>query len=384
MNILQLDSFQEKCTGCNACHETCKYDAIVMTQNNEGFYYPTINIDKCVNCGECVSVCQVSHSVDVNNPLSILVAIAKDESVRMSGSSGGMMKIFADEIISLGGSVYGAAFDSNSKTVIHTSTAIVPVQKLLRSKYVQSDISNCYASVESDLISAKPVLFCGTPCQVIGLKLFLGREYENLYTVDFFCHGVPSPGIFSEMIHSAEIEHGQSICDIVFRDKERGWRNQVTSIYFDNGDSITEVSKNTPFYFFFLNNYSLRRSCYACKYYNSHFSDITLADYWAAKNDDDKGISLVLVNTSNGSQILEKVHDALKIIESPKLFDFSVYSHSHGYDTDKRLRFFRLHQKKGIEYVFGNWFGRENAKYKLVLGIKRQILRLIGRGERIE
>lgn len=379
MNVTLLESFKSKCTGCSACQEICPSQALSMKQDAEGFYYPALNSEKCVDCGKCMKVCQIVSAPTVSVAQSVHIVYAKDDTVRAGGSSGGVMVLLSQRFKEDDGIIYGAVFDSTSKSVVHSSSESVLLSQLARSKYVQSILGHTFKAIKKDLQNGNPVLFCGTPCQITGLKKYLAIEYKNLYTVDFFCHGVPSPGIFKDMLYDLELQHGQAVSDITFREKTFGWRAQHICIYFKNGKTLISKSMETPYYFFFLKNYMLRNSCYSCDLYNKHTADITLADCWSIKSDDDKGISQILINTEKGAELISTIDRSMNTISTQESIDYSKYKHQ--YRTDKREQFFRYYTKKGISYVFGRYYDRERLRYNVSFRIKKRILRLMGRGE---
>lgn len=192
---------KENCCGCYACYNVCPKQCITMKTDNEGFWYPDIDKDKCVNCNLCEKVCPIVNPVQRNESLKLSYAVQnKDDAVRLSSSSGGMFHLLAESIIKQDGVVYGAGFDKDFSVKHIRINKIEEIQLLQGSKYLQSDIGNIYKQVKKDLKENKQVLFTGTPCQVEGLKSFLGREENNLLTMDFICHGVPSPMIWGGVL----------------------------------------------------------------------------------------------------------------------------------------------------------------------------------------
>lgn len=351
-----------QCTGCGACAVSCPAGAIVMCADEEGFMCPNLSVEVCVGCGKCLNVCQAACELDSATPLSVSGVCASSSGKRAAGSSGGVMGILAERVLQSGGVVFGAAFDAEAKRVVHVSTDDVSLSRILRSKYVQSDAWPVYVRVKKALRSGIPVLFCGTPCQVAGLKRFLGKGQQNLLTVDFFCHGVPSPGFFTDYAELKECKKGCRLADMTFREKTHGWREQHMRWYYANGAFEEEPSLSDCYYFFFLGNYSLRKSCYECGLYEKHCSDITLADYWLidSSDDDDLGASLVLANTDAGACALAEI-DA-EVFEVPvKSFDIGIYR--HGYDTCKRAEFFSRYIAEGVEGVCGVYFNDEHRKW---------------------
>lgn len=277
--------------------------------------------------------------------------------------------MLADNVMKRGGLVFGAYFDKVTQSVIHSDSDRVGLPKLLRSKYVQSQIGDSYSRVEKSLAEGRMVLFCGTPCQIKGLYSFLRHDYENLITVDFVCHGVPSPLFFSEMLSEYKrMENAEAVNDVVFRDKENGWRNQTIRIQLDNGTVHSSVSGEHPYYQAFLLNLCLRKSCYRCLYSDNHQSDMTLADHWgiSSEEDDDKGFSLVSINTEIGRQIYSSV--ASQCCMKPIDFNRSIAklflnrTSNTEYSFKKRRRFFNCLTKDGYLKVVTTIIHRERMR----------------------
>lgn len=227
-----------------------------------------------------------------------------EDSIREKSSSGGVFYYAAKWILSKQGVVFGAAFDRDIMELKHFSTDDISLENLMRSKYVQSFIGDVFRKVKTELDNNRIVLFCGTPCQIAGLQLCLG-VYENLYTIDFSCLGVPSPGYFDEMIRS---EAGnKNVVDVTFREKDLGWREKQLKIYFEDGTMFCEDQYTNLYYYFFFNNVLLRKSCYSCEMPNRRNFDITVMDYWAIQSDDNKGVSACVINTSKGQELFDNI-----------------------------------------------------------------------------
>lgn len=359
--VKDIEGIEYLCTGCGACISVCPTGALKMDRDAEGFDQPAVDEEKCIACGACVERCQVDNAPSVNEPIRVAGCYASDPAVRAAGSSGGIFGLLADTVLRQGGVVFGAVYDAATRSVVHKSTEEVDLARILRSKYAQSDAHRCYRDVRAMLKSGRRVLFCGTPCQVAGLSLYLGGMREGLLTVDFFCHGVPSPGMFSDYVRLKEAGRGTLVSDVTFREKEHGWREQHMRWYYADGTSEEEASLDNCQYFFFLHNYSLRKSCYGCDLYRRHASDVTLADYWLIdeESDDDLGTSLVLANTQKGEAALGSLKGT--VVEVPvKGFDISVYR--HGYATSKREELFSVLTGAGVEAACGDYYEKERAK----------------------
>ena len=376
MRFDSIAEFPQKCSGCMACYNACPKDAIVMVEQDDGFLYPRIADDTCINCGLCGRVCTISDPHQKVNAIHTISAKAKDENVRMRGSSGGVFECIARRVIDNGGVVYGAAYDKENYRVAHFSSDDVSLSELLKSKYSQSYIGYTYSKVADSLRNGKTVLFVGTPCQVRGLKNYLSREkvVGNLILVDFMCHGVPSPGILQKTILQIEQQRGAKVTNVSFREKDDGWRSQVIKFYFEDGKIEKFTSAYYYYYYYFLNNYTLRDSCYSCEEYSSHTSDLTLADFWnvSAEEDDDKGISLVLVNTELGKAVLSEAEDFLYTKEIA-LPNTEIYSHKK-YDYKLKQKFMSVYRRGGIHEIQGTFYRKQVKKNKC----KRRIRCFLG------
>lgn len=305
------------CCGCWACVQRCPKQCISMREDEEGFLYPKIDISLCINCGLCEKVCPVLNLGISLSPLKVYVAKSLDEQMRKDSSSGGIFTLLAESIISRGGVVFGARFNENWDVIHDYTETIQGLADFRGSKYLQSQIGNTFSKVEQFLKQGRCVLFSGTPCQVAGLKRFLRIPYDNLFLVDFICHGVPSPRIWKQYLSEAmmsildkKVSDGKTqIEKISFRDKSMGWKRFSFSLVFSClGKSylIKEPSDKNEYLKGFLANLYLRPSCYHCETKGwSSGSDITIADAWGINSympdfDDDKGCSLVSILSPNG------------------------------------------------------------------------------------
>ena len=326
---------KKDCCGCQACLQCCPEKAISFIDDYEGFSYPEVNMDTCINCNLCETVCPILNQLDERQPQKVYASINKDENIRIKSSSGGLFSLLAEKILDDGGVVFGARFDDNWN-VIHDFIEDKDKLYLFQgSKYVQSYIGNAFIQAKSFLNVGRKVLFSGTPCQIRGLKLFLKNDFDNLFTIDVICHGVPSPLVWKRYLDEKLIKKRSSnnytIQNILFRDKRSGWDQFSFTIYGNNKKHdttlYTSILWNDPYMRGFLQNLYLRPSCYACtsKSFKSG-SDISLADYWGIQNvipkfNDNKGVSLILILSKKGEilfsdinadSIETKYHDALK------------------------------------------------------------------------
>lgn len=306
-----LDKYN--CCGCSACASVCPEQCITMNEDNQGFLYPEVDINTCVNCGLCEKICNELHPFEERKPQQVLAAINKNEHIRLRSSSGGIFHILAEKTIREGGVVFGARFDENWQVLIDYAEDLKSIEAFMGSKYVQARVGNAYIDVKRFLAEGREVLFSGTPCQVAGLHKFLRKPYDNLVTVDFICHGTPSPKVWRMYLDSV-IKNIQGISRIEFRNKANGWKNFCFSLRYNKEDdtvSMLSPSHENHYMKAFLQDIILRPSCYDCKAKGcSSQSDITIADFWGINTifpdmDDDKGTGLVFINTDKGNAALD-------------------------------------------------------------------------------
>lgn len=316
---------KNECCGCGACLNVCPKGAIHMQKDECGFLYPVTDAEKCIDCGLCKSVCAFQNGYKINGNLENLLVYAaknKSENTVATSSSGGVFSALAEYVISLNGSVYGAAFDDNFNLQHSRACSIEQLQKIKGSKYIQSNVGQIYKSVKKDLENNLDVLFCSTGCQVQGLREYLKKDYKNLILVDIVCHGVPSPMAFSDYIHYMENKRNDKITKINFRAKKIYGETQDVLINFKSGKEYSEYPDVDIFKKLFGKNLLLRPSCFECRYANTHrCGDITLGDFWGIeksvpKFDNSKGTSLVIVNSSKGKAVFDKIQKNLSIVQS--------------------------------------------------------------------
>lgn len=347
---------KKNCCGCSACASVCPRHCITMVEDSEGFLYPQVDEEACVNCGLCEKVCNELNPYDTREPLQVLAAINKDDEVRQKSSSGGIFHLLAEKTIREGGVVFGARFDENWQVVIDYAEDMAGVEAFMGSKYVQARMENAYVDAKRFLNEGRKVLFSGTPCQVAGLHKFLRKPYDNLLSVDLICHGVPSPKVWRAYLEEV-VKQGQSISCVEFRNKEKGWKKFSFFLSYNGvGKTVSMLSPFTENHYMkaFLSDIILRPSCYECKARGcSSQSDITIADFWGIETllpemDDDKGTSLVLVNTNAGKNAVDvtKVTMSSSTYECVKRFNpaccYSPKVHP------KRKMFFMNFGKKGL------------------------------------
>ena len=309
---------KEECTGCGACVDCCPKGCISLCPDQNGFVLPVVDKNQCINCKLCEKVCPDFKVSEIGNQIrNCQYAINPDRAVTDHSTSGGVFYELAKHVIEDGGVVFGAAWTEKYQLRHICATTLDELKPLMGSKYVQSDCTGVYSSVKNYLKEGKRVLFVGTPCQVAGLKKFIGQGNENLLLVDILCHGVPSQKLFDQWVDEEEAKNGK-IVFLKFRDKKKyGWQHCLTYVTEKNGRIIRHdvLPAFNPYYHLFMTGYTLRDSCYACRYAcEERVGDITLGDYWgAAANkainylDMKNGVSLVLCNTEKGTQAVHNL-----------------------------------------------------------------------------
>lgn len=303
---------KKNCCGCSACVQVCPKQCISLSEDKEGFLYPHVDSNACINCGLCEKVCPILHQDEPRQPLKVYAAKNKDEEIRRTSSSGGIFTLLAERIIQKGGVVFGARFDEQWEVEHDYTETRERLASFRGSKYTQSRMRDNFKKAKQFLTQGRPVLFTGTPCQIAGLKKYLRKDYEHLFTIDILCHGVPSPGVWRTYLKET-IGH-ESIKQVNFRDKCTGWENYSVSITYTSGNAYRTLYSQNMFMKGFLTDLYLRPSCYQCPAKaGKSGSDLTIADFWAIpqvhpKLDDDKGFNLVLVNSEKGKSLYAEIN----------------------------------------------------------------------------
>ena len=288
---------KRQCCGCTACVQKCPKHCIFLYEDGEGFLYPKIDINNCIDCGLCEKVCPFQDCDKSLLPLEVWAVKNRNEPDRMHSSSGGVFIALAREVLALDGVVFGAVFDENYEVKMAYSETLEGVRPMMGSKYLQARMETAYVDAERFLKQGRHVLFSGAPCQIAGLHKYLRKDYPNLLSVDFLCHGVPSPGVWRRYLK-------ETMSDLQSARRAVAGKNTVL---------LSDIHNENPFMRGFLFDIYLRPSCYRCKCKNgvSH-SDLTIADFWGIDElipdfDDDKGVGMVLINTEKGKHIFERL-----------------------------------------------------------------------------
>lgn len=329
------------CTGCLACVNACNQCALTVIKNNEGFYRPQLNAEKCVKCGLCERSCPIITPVNrqKESDLKIYAAWHKDEAIRAKSTSGGAFSAFASVVLNKGGVVFGASY-SDGLQIKHIEVCDeAGLDKLRLSKYAQSYVGDTYQQVKKRLAEGRLVMFVGTPCQVAGIKNYLHRDYDNLILVDFICHGVPSIDVLQAYKNWLEKKYG-TINHINFRDKRKGWCDALRVIKTKDGKEKVMRGTDDNYWVGFSINNDFQESCYNCVVQGfPRCSDITIADFWGLgkratfghKKEIEKGVSMIAVNNMKAMPLIKEASVNLyleeRIVEEAIKGDKSASSH---------------------------------------------------------
>lgn len=370
------------CCGCTACASICNHDAICMQVDEMGFKYPVVDVDKCVECGLCETVCAFHEHYDVTSnfqePFVYAVRHKNYDEIKTS-RSGAMFTALSDFIFEKDGIVYGVGYADHFRVIHKRITNREDCKELKGSKYVQSDLEGIFRAVKKDLIAGYEVLFSGTPCQTAGLRSFLGKKnWENLYLCDIVCHGVPSPKVWEDYLNYWETKENSPIVVVNFRDKEKGWTAHFESFMFQNGKKKIVHTFTDLFYKHLI----LRPSCSVCKYTNTKRpSDITVADFWGWEkavpgfNADDMGCSLVFVNTPKGEQLFQQVIPDIQVIQTSLEYCMQPNLKYPSAFSPQYERFWQDYQRKGFDFITKR-YGDQGIRHK-ISQCKKKIKRII-------
>lgn len=340
-NIYLEKKSKETCNGCGICIIGCPVNAIYMKEDEEGFFYPEIDENKCIRCDNCKKIC--SNYNDFNNQEDAYMVINKNREILKKSASGGMFYILAKYVIDKMGVVFGVEYSEDLNVKHNYYETLDECKKFQGSKYVRSEIGDSYQNVEKFLKDNRWVLFTGTPCQCNALRTYLNKDYPQLITCEIICHANPSQKVFKKYVKNLEENYNKKVIDIKFRDKDTGWKNATPVIYFEDGSKIEEKT----FYLAFVNELFNRPSCHKCVFSNTdRGSDFTIGDFWGIEKvlpnieDDNSGISLITVNTNKAKKIFNDVVHDLKIIKVNKEEAFK-YNHHYNIAMHKnRKKFF--------------------------------------------
>ena len=348
---------KENCCGCTACLNICPVNCVEMQLDSEGFRYPIVDKNKCINCHKCEMVCPVINQPAEGIKPTAFLARTKDMDLLQKCTSGGVFTEIARRTVKNGGVAYGVVYDDDFTVCHRRVTDDVGIDRLPGSKYVQSDVGTVFAQVKEDVKAGQQVVFCGTPCQVAGLKNFLGKSYDGLLLVDLVCHGVPSPKLWKEYIRYIEEKNGK-LQNANFRSKRLGYHVSVMEEQFENGKTQIGSARTNLMSKCFFENAADRPICYVCPFKTvSRCSDLTIFDGWHASDyipslqDDDKGYTIILAQSEKGKNYIENSgYFKLFEIETDRAIELDGRMATNSVKRPAcRDKFYDLLEQKGIE-----------------------------------
>ena len=353
----------KRCSGCRACSQSCGVKAISFHEDSEGFMQPVVDETLCVECGKCLQACPVNTVTVFDYPKTGYAAKAKDLEDLRKGSSGGLFYAMAKIIIQAGGVVCGCGNDENLMPKHYVATTLEEAKKMRGSKYVQSDMNDIFTQVKYYLKNGVKVLFTGVPCQVAGLRNYLGKDYPNLYCIDIICHGVPSGKLYSSYLQWLEKKWGGKVTKIEFRSKKRHEWSLTLNVH-TKKDNCGEkehlmIGSLDPFYHNFLQGNTYRESCYTCPYsQEKRVGDVTIGDFWGVENThpelfDIHGLSCALVNSNRGHELWNMISQEIEF-EEVKPSDIINYNGNLREPTKRsgvRDKIYKIVEEKGFDAI---------------------------------
>lgn len=384
---------KEECCGCNACGDICPNNAISFAADKEGFWYPEVDSSKCVNCGLCSEVCpNTNERIKSDNYLAepkCYVAEHKSMEVVFSSTSGGMFSALADVMYNENGYVGGAVHNEDFSVSHYISNDRADLQKLRRSKDLQSNAEGFYIKVRNILEDGNKALVCGLPCQIAGLQRFLKKDYDNLITADLVCAGVNSPKVWRKYLDYIEELAGSKIVYTENKSKEYGWHNLTQKFVFENGDEYFDTVNTSHFIKGYIGSHLYcRPSCYECKFKGfPRVADISIGDFWgierfSSEHGSDMGTSLVLVNSAKGEEFFGKAMRRTNCKETP--LEWALPGNPSLVDSmtrlsDKRDAFFDDLDKERFDIVAGRYslnIGNKQSRAKGLLKVMYRIFKI--------
>lgn len=402
--VKKIVLFEDKksCCGCGACMNACPKNAISMKPDEYGFLYPTIDDTVCIECGVCMRSCGYKDNKNLQQPRIAYAASASDATLLKRSASGGVFAVIAHNFIKCNGVVYGAVMNYDDKKMVtrhQRAVTQVQVNHILGSKYVQSDLGFEYRNAKKDLTEGKKLLFSGTPCQIAGLKKYLGKDYDNLFTIEIICHGVPNAVFFQEFIACLGRKYHSTIDSFLFRDKSKG-QGMMSRVHMTmpNGKTkkIVKSGRFLSYFSLFLHSLIYRDSCYSCPFAcGKRGADLTLGDFWGFHEEyptinkkqgfsNDSGISCILVNTDKGEKLLNKYGVGMQKMladfdKIAKHNDQLIHPSKYSAEREKILNIYVKHGYDGVEKYFKDNFKIDRLKTLVTMIIPKGIRRLLSK-----
>ncbi len=382
---------KEECVGCSACYDICPKDAITMKVDSEGFRYPHVNLDRCINCHLCEKTCPVINSgklnqTNVDSPV-VLAAYNTDADVRFVSTTGGIYSALAGKVLSEGGFIGGAVWTEDFGARHILSNRPEDLVRLRGSKYFQSDAEGFYKSVAEAVKTGNTVLVCGTPCQMAGLRAFLRRPYDNLIIVDFICCSINSPKVFKGYVRELERRHGAKMTSYHPKNKEYGgWHSFAFKATFANGRVYAKRGIEDDFTYCFIGSHiAARPCCHECRFKQiPRVADITIADFWGIENvdpewDSPNGTSLVLLNNDKGRCFFESLDGAVAYkaqrLEDAAVANGNLYNSIRPSAVD-REKFYSALERRGFGYAMRK-FGRPEPRFLALRKAARKVINIL-------
>lgn len=362
------------CALCGACFNACPVDAIRFSKAYLDFRYPEIEATRCVGCNQCEKVCPIlgdKSKQEDGYPIAF-AAKSNDDSVRLHSSSGGAFYELASQMLRDGGYVCGAVFDESFHVRHIVSNTQEDIFRMMGSKYAQSDVGYCYREIKEKLNAGEKVLFSGCPCQVAGLRTYLGKSYKDLLLVELICHGIPSDQMLQTYIHMQEKKYGAKLKRMEFRNKAKGWHGSSVRMEFENHRIYSIPYTADAYTIGFLRNITLKSSCYDCHFRNfTAGSDIILGDFWGAEvelpEDDNKGISAILINSGKGMDILDRCNLTLTPTNVETVIKYNQNLLCSAAPSPQRSSFYASADTNGLEEAI-----RQHLEENAIQKLKRQ------------
>ncbi len=378
-----------KCTGCSACGNVCPKSAIVFRDDRAGYRYPVVDKDKCVGCSLCEKVCPIITPVDIEDNYKEPVVKAAwnlDEEIRINSTSGGVFSAIADRFIDNGGFVIGAEYteDFGIRHIVISDKD--KIKQIRQSKYAQSELGDIFKTIKKLLDAGDKVLFCGSPCQVAGLKNYLKKDYQNLLLVDFICRGIISQKIYKKYLESVERHCKSKITKVHFKNKDFGWNRFSTKLSLANGEEYHKDRYHDEYMVGYLKyNLYLRPCCHNCQFKSlPRIADISLGDFWGIADsdktlDNDYGTSVVIINSEKGLSYFAGLSDMLfstdstieQVVKGNSCLlniahkgEYSDYFYKH-FEKKDFIDLIHLIEKK-------DYFSKLNYKEKIAYLVKRK------------
>lgn len=350
MNILDIN---KDCVGCGACVDSCPADALKLEFNNDGFYEPVLDNDKCFDCSKCVKVCPVIEPVnDAITPQSYYGWI-NDYEIRKNSTSGGAFSAIADEVLKQGGVVFGAKYGDDFKYVEMASTEECTLDDLRVSKYCQTRSNGLYKKISRCLKDDKKVMLTGTPCQIAAARKMFGNN-ENLLLVDFICGGVSPETAYADYINWLEKKYKSEVVSVNMRDKFKGWNEPHVKVVFENGKQYIKPYQLDYYNHYFYTTFMKNEQCTHCSFTNHSSADITIADFWGYKQANipcyKKGLSLICLYTDKAKKLLGDLNKSMTLFElEEKDVKYAFGEKNKSESTLKHRRYFLdLVREKGF------------------------------------